>query len=54
VHATLPGDDALTDQHLVVRFEERFTPRIGDVIKMGVRSEEEHAFNPETGARLGN
>jgi multiple sugar transport system ATP-binding protein len=54
VHATLPGDDPLIDQHLVVRFEERFTPRIGDVIKMGVRSEEEHAFNPETGARLGS
>jgi multiple sugar transport system ATP-binding protein len=53
VHATLPGDDSLIDQHLVVRFEERLTPRIGDVIKMGVRSEEEHVFNPQTGARLG-
>jgi multiple sugar transport system ATP-binding protein len=54
VHARLPGDQALIDQHLVVRFEERFTPRIGDVIKMGVRAEEEHAFHPETGARLGD
>jgi multiple sugar transport system ATP-binding protein len=53
VHARLPGDDPLIDQHLVVRFEERFTPRIGDVIKVGVRSEEEHVFNPDTGARLG-
>jgi multiple sugar transport system ATP-binding protein len=54
VHARLPNDDPLIDHHLVVRFEERFTPRIGDVIKMGVRSEEEHVFNPETGARLGS
>jgi multiple sugar transport system ATP-binding protein len=53
VHARLPDDDPLTDEHLVVRFEERFTPRIGDVIKMGVRSEEEHVFHPETGLRLG-
>jgi multiple sugar transport system ATP-binding protein len=53
VHARLPGDDPLIDQHLVVRFEERFTPRIGDVIKMGVRTEEEHVFHPETGDRLG-
>jgi multiple sugar transport system ATP-binding protein len=53
VHARLPGDDPLTEQHLVVRFEERTTPRIGDVVKMAVRSEEEHVFHPETGLRLG-
>ncbi|HZC70834.1 MAG TPA: sn-glycerol-3-phosphate ABC transporter ATP-binding protein UgpC [Jatrophihabitans sp.] len=53
VHARLPGDDPLEDPHLVVRFEERDTPRIGDVIKMSVHSEEEHVFNPETGLRLG-
>jgi len=53
VHARLPDDDPLRDSHLVVRFEERNTPRIGDVIKMGVRSEDEHVFHPETGERLG-
>ncbi len=53
VHARLAGDDPLTDPHLVVRFEERVSPRIGDVVKMSVRSEEEHVFNPETGLRLG-
>jgi multiple sugar transport system ATP-binding protein len=53
VHGRLPGDDPLNDQLLVVRFEERVTPRIGDVVKMSVRSEEEHVFNPETGQRLG-
>jgi multiple sugar transport system ATP-binding protein len=53
VHARLPGDDPLKDEHLVVRFEERVTPRIGDVLRMGVRSEEEHIFHPDTGLRLG-
>jgi multiple sugar transport system ATP-binding protein len=53
VHARLPGDDPLTDPHLVVRFEERVTPHIGDTIKMGIRPEEEHVFHPETGLRLG-
>jgi multiple sugar transport system ATP-binding protein len=53
VHARLPGDDPLRDEHLVVRFEERVTPRIGDVLKMSVRSEEEHVFHPETGLRMG-
>jgi multiple sugar transport system ATP-binding protein len=53
VHARLPGDDELTDAHLVVRFEGRVPPRIGDVIKVGVRSDEEHVFHPETGERLG-
>jgi multiple sugar transport system ATP-binding protein len=53
VHGRLAGDDPLTDAHLVVRFEERVTPRIGDVVKMIPRSEEEHVFNPETGLRLG-
>jgi multiple sugar transport system ATP-binding protein len=53
VHGRLEGDDPLADAHLVVRFEERNTPRIGDVIKMSVRSEEEHVFHPETGLRLG-
>jgi multiple sugar transport system ATP-binding protein len=53
VHARLPGDDVMTDAHLVVRFEGRVPPRIGDVIKMAVRSEEEHVFHPETGQRLG-
>jgi multiple sugar transport system ATP-binding protein len=53
VHGRLPGDDPIQDEHLVVRFEERVTPRIGDVLKMGVRSQEEHVFHPETGLRLG-
>jgi multiple sugar transport system ATP-binding protein len=53
VHARLPDDDPLRDSHLVVRFDDRDTPRVGDVIKMAVRVEEEHVFSPETGERLG-
>jgi multiple sugar transport system ATP-binding protein len=53
VHARLPDDDPLKDSHLVVRFDDRDTPHVGDVIKMAVRADEEHVFNPETGARLG-
>jgi multiple sugar transport system ATP-binding protein len=54
VHARLPDDDPLKDAHLVVRFDDRDTPRVGDVIKMAVRTDEEHVFHPETGERLGN
>jgi multiple sugar transport system ATP-binding protein len=53
VHARLPDDDPLQAAHLVVRFDDRATPRVGDVIKMNVRTDEEHVFHPETGERLG-
>jgi multiple sugar transport system ATP-binding protein len=53
VHARLPDDDPLQAAHMVVRFEGRVPPRTGDVIKVAVRSDEEHVFNPETGERLG-
>jgi multiple sugar transport system ATP-binding protein len=53
VHARLPDDDPLQAAHMVVRFEGRIPPRTGDVIKVAVRSDEEHVFNPETGERLG-
>jgi multiple sugar transport system ATP-binding protein len=52
VHARLPGDDPLRDPHLVVRFGDRATPRIGDVLTMAVRAETAHVFHPETGVRL--
>jgi multiple sugar transport system ATP-binding protein len=53
VHARLPDDDPLQDSHMVVRFDDRATPRVGDVIKMAVRTDEEHVFHTETGERLG-
>jgi len=53
VYGSLPGDDALTDKHLVVRFDGRVPPRIGDTLSLAIRDSEEHAFHPETGERLG-
>jgi len=53
VHAVLAGDDTLTDQKLVVRFDGRVPPRIHDSLKMHVLTKEAHVFHPETGARLG-
>ena len=37
----------------VVRFDGRVPPRIGETVKVAVRTAEEHAFNPESGERLG-
>jgi multiple sugar transport system ATP-binding protein len=53
VYGSLPGDDQLADKHIVVRFDGRGTPRIGDTVKMAIRQEEAHVFHPETGLRLG-
>jgi multiple sugar transport system ATP-binding protein len=53
VHARLTGDDPLKDPHLVVRFGDRETPRVGETITMAVRVDQEHVFHPETGERLG-
>jgi multiple sugar transport system ATP-binding protein len=47
------GDDAPDDKHFVVRFDGRVPPRIGDVLTLEVRTNEEHAFDPESGERLG-
>jgi multiple sugar transport system ATP-binding protein len=52
VYGTLPGDTA-EDRPYVVRFDGRVPPRIGDNLTIDVRQNEEHAFNPETGERLG-
>jgi multiple sugar transport system ATP-binding protein len=52
VYGELPGDT--TDSRpYVVRFDGRVPPRIGEVLTIGVRTGEEHAFHPETGLRLG-
>jgi len=52
VYGELPGDNADSKPY-VVRFDGRVPPRIGDVLKIDVRTGEEHAFHPETGERLG-
>jgi multiple sugar transport system ATP-binding protein len=53
VHGTLLQEDELNAKQLVVRFDGRVPPRIGDTISVEIRPEETHAFNPETGERLG-
>ena len=53
VHGTLPEEDELNTKQVVVRFDGRVPPRIGDIINVEIRTGEEHAFNPETGERLG-
>jgi multiple sugar transport system ATP-binding protein len=52
VHGTLAGD-APDAKYVVVRFDGRVPPRIGETIRLQVRAHELHAFNPDGGARLG-
>jgi multiple sugar transport system ATP-binding protein len=52
VYGSLPGDGG-DDKHFIVRFERQVPPRIGDVLLLNARAEEEHAFHPQTGERLG-
>src|SRR6266566_2692905 len=44
VHGTLPQEDELNAKQFVVRFDGRIPPRIGDLISVEVRRDEEHAF----------
>jgi len=52
VHGKLEGDEDGLPPY-VVRFDGRVPPRIGDTLSIHVRTNEEHAFHPETGERLG-
>jgi len=52
VYGRLDGDTA-EDRPYVVRFDGRVPPHIGENLTIDVRVNEEHAFNPETGERLG-
>jgi multiple sugar transport system ATP-binding protein len=52
VYGTLAGD-AHDEKAFIVRFDGRVPPRIGDVLSVDVRTNEEQAFHPETGLRLG-
>ena len=53
VHGSMVGDQP-AEKYFVVRFDGRLPPRIGDVIRVEARTREAHAFNPETGERLGD
>ncbi|HEV2888605.1 MAG TPA: sugar ABC transporter ATP-binding protein, partial [Jatrophihabitans sp.] len=46
------GDDGGA-KPFTVRFDGRVPPKIGNEIALEVRTDETHAFNPETGERLG-
>jgi multiple sugar transport system ATP-binding protein len=46
------GDDGGA-KPFTVRFDGRVPPKIGNEISLDVRTDETHAFNPETGERLG-
>src|SRR6266540_1187611 len=48
VHGTMPDEDELNAKQFVVRFDGRIPPRIGDLISVEVRKDEEHAFNPDS------
>ncbi len=52
VYGSLEGDSD-GDKNYVVRFDGRVPPRIGDTVTVDVHKGEEHAFNLETGERLG-
>jgi len=52
VYGVLPGD-AADAKPFVVRFDGRVPPRIGDIVTIDVRSDEDHAFHIDTGERLG-
>jgi multiple sugar transport system ATP-binding protein len=52
VYGELPGHE--TDKQMVIRFDGRVPPRIGDTLSVDVRQGEDHVFHPETGERLGS
>ncbi|MGH3265010.1 MAG: TOBE domain-containing protein, partial [Trebonia sp.] len=52
VYGVLPGDDPEA-KPIVMRFDGRVPPRIGDAISVTVRTDELHAFDADTGDRLG-
>jgi len=52
VYGSLPGDEP-DAKPFVVRFDGRVPPRIGDIVSVDVRSNEDHAFRIDTGERLG-
>jgi multiple sugar transport system ATP-binding protein len=52
IYGILEGDSADSKPY-VVRFDGRVPPRIGEPLTVDVRTGEEHAFDPETGERLG-
>jgi multiple sugar transport system ATP-binding protein len=52
VYGHIPGEGD-GEKQFIVRFDGRVPPKLGDQLKLHVNADEAHAFNPETGERLG-
>ena len=52
VYGDLPGHE--TEKQMIIRFDGRVPPRIGDTLSVDVRQGEDHVFDPESGERLGH
>jgi multiple sugar transport system ATP-binding protein len=52
VYGHIPGEPN-DEKQFIVRFDGRVPPRLGDQLRLSVNVDEAHAFNPETGERLG-
>jgi multiple sugar transport system ATP-binding protein len=52
VYGELDGDGA-AERPWVMRCDSRKVPTIGERVRVALRGEAAHAFNPETGLRLG-
>jgi multiple sugar transport system ATP-binding protein len=53
-HTTVDTGDDGGAKPFTVRFDGRIPPKIGNEISLTVRTDETHAFHPETGLRLGD
>jgi multiple sugar transport system ATP-binding protein len=52
VYGTLSGDEP-GEKRFIVRFDGRVPPRTGDTIAIAARTAELHAFEPDSGERIG-
>jgi multiple sugar transport system ATP-binding protein len=52
VYGSLGGDDAISAKPMVVRFDGRSGPRVGDTVTVVPRRAELHLFDIETGVRI--
>jgi multiple sugar transport system ATP-binding protein len=52
VYGSLPGDGP-DDKPFVVRFDGRVPPRIGEIVTLSLRGDEQHVFDADSGDRLG-
>jgi multiple sugar transport system ATP-binding protein len=51
VYGSVPGDEA-SEKPLVIRFQGRSLPRLGDVVRVGAQVEQVHFFDAQSGSRI--